>query len=125
MQQFTPNPALTSVTATRSRGRGREKRQLVGDRSAICATAPPGLQLVSATSEFHSEGEVKAVSASCPAGKNLLGTGAEMPGGAGQVVLDDVLPNATLTSVLATGVEDQNGFAGDWRVTAYAICANP
>jgi hypothetical protein len=43
----------------------------------------------------------------------------------GQVVLDNVLPNATLTGVLATGVEDQNGFAGDWSVTSYAICANP
>ncbi len=125
MQQFTPNPALTSVTATGVEDEAGTNANWSVTAQALCATAPPGLQLVSATSEFHSEGEVKAVSASCPAGKNLLGTGAGILGGAGQVAFDDVLPNATLTRVLVTGVEDQNGFAGDWGVTAYAICANP
>jgi hypothetical protein len=121
----TPNPTLTSVTVS-----GFEDEDgFAGDWGvaaiAVCASPPPGLQRVAATSEFHSEGEVKTVSARCPAGKNLLGTGAEITGGGGQVVLDDILPNAALTSVLATGVEDQNGFAGDWSVTSYAICANP
>ena len=123
--QFTPNPALTSVTASGFEDETGKEENWAVFAVAFCANPPPGLQRVSGTSEFHSEGEVKAVSARCPAGKNLLGTGAEMPGGGGQVVLDDVLPNALLTSVLATAVEDQNGFAGDWRVTAYAICANP
>ena len=123
--QITPNPALTSVTAS-----GFEDGTGVADiwgvgAIAVCASPPPGLQLVSATSELHSEGEVEVVRANCPAGKNLLGTGAEIPGGAGQVLLDDVIPSADLSRVLVTGVEDQNGFSGDWRVTAYAICANP
>jgi hypothetical protein len=123
--QFVPNAALTSVTASGVEDEDGTTVDWSVTAKAVCATAPPGLQRVSATSELHSDGEVKAVSASCPAGKNVLGTGVEIPGGAGQVVLDDVFPNATLTRVLATGVEDQNGYEGDWSVTAYAICANP
>ena len=123
--QYVPNAALTSVTATGFEDETGTTADWSVHAQALCASPPPGLQLVSATGEFHSDGEVKAVSASCPAGKNLLGTGAGIPGGGGQVVLDDVLPNASLTRVLATGVEDQNGYEGDWSVTAYAICANP
>jgi len=123
--QITPNPALTSVTASGFEDETGVAENWSVQAIAACASPPPGLQLVSATSELHSEGEVEVVRANCPAGKNLLGTGAEIPGGAGQVLLDDVIPSADLSRVLVTGVEDQNGFAGDWRVTAYAICANP
>ena len=123
--QITPNPALTSVTASGFEDETGVAENWSVQAIAACASPPPGLQLVSATSELHSEGEVEVVRANCPAGKNLLGTGAEIPGGAGQVLLDDVIPSADLSRVLVTGVEAQNGFAGDWRVTAYAICANP
>ena len=60
--------------------------------------------------------------ATCPAGKNLLGTGGE--GGGSAVVMDDLRPNAALTSVTVTGIEDETGKESDWDVTAYAICAN-
>ena len=38
-------------------------------------------------------------------------------------MIDDVI-NSTLT-VTVKGYEDDNGAATNWRVNAYAICANP
>jgi hypothetical protein len=95
---------------------------------AICATSPPGLELVTETSDPASD--PASVTATCPSGKNLLGTGAATivgvgSGGSGQVVLDDVRPNALLTSVIVTAIEDETGFDGDWTLEAHAICANP
>jgi hypothetical protein len=91
---------------------------------AICATPPPGLEEVIVESDPENS-DPASVTARCPAGKNLLGAGAEIVDGFGQVVLDDVRPNALLTSVTVTGLEDQNGFANDWFLRAHAICANP
>jgi hypothetical protein len=90
---------------------------------AICATTPPGLEAVTATSDPGSD--PAGITATCPIGKTLLGTGAEIEDGIGQVVLDDVRPNALLTNVTVTGLEDETGFDGDWFVSAHAICANP
>jgi len=90
--------------------------------SAVCATPPPGLQRVAVTSPSDSE-EIKIVTASCPAGKHLLGTGAEILNAAGDVLLDDVRPDAALKSLTVTAVEGHAGTTFDWRVTAYAICA--
>jgi hypothetical protein len=91
---------------------------------AICANPPPGLQTVFASSPNDSA-ELKIVTASCPSGKNLLGTGGDIFGGQGQVVIDDLRPNAALKNVTVTGIEDQTGYSGNWQATAYAICANP
>lgn len=91
---------------------------------AICATPPSGLQRVGATRVANSSN--KGVTASCPAGKRVFGTGASISGGAGgQVVIDDLIPNSALTSVAVTGAEDDDGASGTWLVTSYAICANP
>jgi hypothetical protein len=90
---------------------------------AICATPPPGLQRVSATSPLNSSN--KSVTATCPAGKRVVGTGADINAGNGQVAIDDMTPNAGLTAVTVQALEDQNGQAGPWNVIAYAICANP
>jgi hypothetical protein len=118
-----PNAALTSVTAT-----GYEEE--IGDpldwqvqAIAVCALAPPGLELISAASPVDSSN--KRVNATCPSGKNLLGTGAEIDGGFGQVVLDHLTPDAGLRTANVTGLEDETGFAGAWSLRSYAICASP
>jgi hypothetical protein len=57
----------------------------------------------------------------------VLGTGAELsePNGAfAPVVLDDVRPDADLTSVTASGIEPPAGTDANWNVKAFAICAN-
>ena len=88
---------------------------------AVCAVAPSGLQRVTATSVPGSD-EFASTSVSCPAGKHLVGTGGEVVGGLGEVLLDEVSADAALTRTKVAGFEDQTGFDHDWRVTAYAIC---
>jgi hypothetical protein len=124
LDEITPNAALPSVTAT-----GFEDETGTSDTwrviaYAICATPPPGLELVSAIGDPDSD-PASGVTATCPSGKNLLGTGADIDGGLGQVVFDDFRPNAGLTNVAITGLEDETGHASDWFLRAYAICANP
>ena len=89
---------------------------------AICASPIPGLERLAVTSASTSAN--KSVTATCPAGKALLGVGGEIAGGAGQVALREMIPGGG-NGATATGAEDENGFAGSWSVTAYAICANP
>ena len=92
----------------------------------LCATAPPGLQLVSATSAPPADDEIEfsTVTVSCPAAKHLLGTGAKINNGANRVVLDDLRPDAALKKVTVTGYEDSEGYDGLWTVTAFGICVN-
>ena len=84
---------------------------------------PPGLQRVSATSALNSSN--KSVTVNCPAGKRVLGAGADINAGNGQVLFDDIRPNAALTAVTVQAVEDETGQSGPWSVTAYAVCADP
>jgi hypothetical protein len=91
---------------------------------AICAAQPAGLEYVS----FHtgtSSSSSRTATATCPGTKKVVGLGARVSGGGGQVMLDDMAPNAALTSVTATAYEDDNGYAGNWSLWAYAVCANP
>ena len=123
MNDLIPNPELTKVVV-----RGVENQNGTADdwlvrAYAICANPLAGLELVTGASANNSE-PAKSGLASCPAGKRVLGAGAEIIGGLGQVVLDDMIPSAGLTSVTVTGREDQDGTAEDWRARAYAICAN-
>ncbi len=90
---------------------------------AICAVPPPGLERVAATSALNSAN--KSVVATCPAGRRLLGTGAEVNGGNRHVLLEDITPNSGLTAVTVKAVEDESGTSGNWSVIAYAICAQP
>jgi hypothetical protein len=87
---------------------------------AVCAVAPAGLQRVVATSTSTSANP-RSATATCPVGKTAQGAGIEFTGALGQVRPDDV--NATANSVTATGYEDDSGFAGNWSVAAYVICA--
>ena len=89
---------------------------------AFCATPPPGLERIAATSASSSA--PKTVGAQCAAGKSLLGVGGEIAGGGGQVAIEDMIPGAGVTSVTVSGGEDENGYAGSWTVTAYAVCAD-
>jgi hypothetical protein len=123
LEEVVPDPGLTSVRVT-----GVEDETGTDDTwalfaRAVCANAPPGLELVTVAGEPDSD--LAGVTAGCPAGKNLLGTGAEIEGGDGQVVLDDVRPNALLTTNTVTAFEDETGFGFTWFPRAYAICANP
>ncbi|WP_129575819.1 MULTISPECIES: hypothetical protein [Sorangium] len=103
---------------------------------ALCLTfaspasaAVPGYERV-INNSAHDSVFTKSVTVTCPAGKKVLGTGARVynrdnnPGFA-SVVLDDIRPNATLTSLTVTGYEDAAGTSGNWEVWAIANCADP
>jgi hypothetical protein len=90
--------------------------------TAMCANPLPGYEIVSASSAVNSAS--KSAIASCPAGKQLVGSGAFLNGGLGEVVIDALIPSTS--SVTATAFEgDNGGTANNWSITARAICANP
>jgi hypothetical protein len=86
------------------------------------SAAVPGLQIVTAQSASNSVSP-KSATATCPANKRVIGAGAEINGGLGDVVIDDLRPGPT--TVVATGDEVGSGITGNWQVRAYAICAFP
>lgn len=89
---------------------------------AMCALPVPGHTVVYATSDYTSSN--KQVRATCPTGKKLLATGWNTQG-AGQVHVNQIAQAPDLTSVAVTGMEDPDGYSNTWRLTTYAVCANP
>ena len=61
---------------------------------AVCANPLPGHRSVTATTATDSSNP-KVVTATCPFGKQVIGTSAAISGGAGEVSLDDVVPSRT------------------------------
>ena len=91
------------------------------------SAAVPGLVRVSATS-VNDASDIKSVIATCPAGKQLTGTGYVINGATGEVVVDDLRPNggaAVAPTSVTVGAYEEDPLAASWSVTAYAICANP
>jgi hypothetical protein len=90
---------------------------------AICINPVPGQQRVGAATAFDSND--KTLTVSCPAGTRVHGTGGGITGALGQAYLDALLPSGGApggTHINAR--EDANGFARNWMVNAYAVCAN-
>jgi hypothetical protein len=122
LDEFRPNAGLASATINAIEDETGTAENWTLSYGAMCAAPPPGLERVSATSATSSAN--KAVSVSCPAGKRVLGAGADINSANGQVILDGLQPNAALTAVTVNALEDETGNSGNWSVTAYAVCAN-
>jgi hypothetical protein len=89
---------------------------------AMCASPPPGWQIVSQVSASAST-STRSVTANCPAGKIAIGLGGWVTGaGAGRVHLTGAYPTAGLAGVTATAAEVEAGIETAWTVTSYAIC---
>lgn len=89
---------------------------------AVCALPMPGHTIVQTHSDATSSN--KQVRTSCPAGKKLLAAGWNTRG-AGEVYVNQIAQSPDLTNVAVTGMEDPNGYAGNWRLTTYAVCSDP
>src|SRR5262249_39254141 len=89
-----------------------------------CAVRPTGMQVVTAASQWGSP-QGRSIAVSCPQGKKVLAAFGGVEHGQGRVILDDLRVVPDLTSVLVTGIEQEGGDAGSWRVTARAICVAP
>ncbi|MFY1689258.1 hypothetical protein [Plantactinospora sp. WMMB782] len=93
--------------------------------SALCAPEPAGLETRTQFSD-HDSNLGKTMDVACPPGKKVLGLGAEMSGGLGRVVIDDLRPNADLTGITVAGMEDGGpDYLGKWTMVGKAICATP
>jgi hypothetical protein len=119
-----PNATLTAVTAEAREGEGGYEGDWSLRVQAHCGPPPRGLERVAVSTAPQSE-EYASVTAACPAGKHLIGTGGEIAAGFGQVGFDDLRPDAALTQTTVTATEDATGLASDWKATAYAICISP
>jgi hypothetical protein len=80
-----------------------------------------GEQLVTAASGSNSN-DVKSQSASCPSGKKVIGGGASVSVTSSPLALTSSAPSGDLTGWTAQAQETA-AFAGNWRVSVYAICA--
>jgi hypothetical protein len=123
IDDIVPNNVLTGVTATAAENSAGTFSSWALTVYAVCASPPPGLELVRSATPLDSE-EVAATTATCPAGKYLIGTGVEkLPGIQDRVMLDDIRPTKSLSALTVTAFEDESGTASDWGVAAYAICS--
>ena len=94
---------------------------------ATCADEPSGLELVWTPSAAGSAFMMVAT-ARCPGTKTVLGSGATIEGGQGEVILDTITPNGGLgapATEVATEAFETGTFTGDWTLNAFAICADP
>ncbi|MFD2767525.1 hypothetical protein [Micromonospora eburnea] len=64
------------------------------------------------------------VTASCGT-KKVVGVGGRINGGAGDVVLDQVVPSFDLASVTVRAVAVQSTAPAGWNATSFALCAMP
>lgn len=110
-----------AVAIAREDEDGTEREWALGVE-AVCALPVPGHQIVVQHSDTTSTN--KQVRATCPTGKKLLTAGWNTQG-EGQVWVNQVSFASDLTSVAVTGMEDPDGYAGAWRLSTYAVCADP
>jgi hypothetical protein len=88
-------------------------------------TGPVGVsaeQLVTADSSTNSN-TVKSQSVSCPSGKKVLGGGAAVSTTSNSLAITRSFPSADLSAWTAEA-QETSAFAGNWKVTVFAICAN-
>lgn len=123
LDEVIPSTDLRSVRATGIEDQPGTTSAWTVRAQAVCAVAPPGHQLVVRTTAPSSAG--KSITATCPSGKKVLGTGFELTGGLGNAVATNLLPDAQLQSVRLAAVEDEGGTPGSWTARVHAICATP
>jgi hypothetical protein len=128
LDDFIPNATSVTVGAGEIVGPGEPsdgttQSWRVG-ATAVCAVAPPGLEIVTDVTGTESGGVPYAeATATCPSGKSLLGAGANLNQGFGQISINTLA--ITSGSVRGVAVPDEDGFSGTWSMKVYAICATP
>src|SRR5262245_11403488 len=123
LHEITPETATTvRVIGAEIAGGTSENWTLKG--YAICSSPPLGLQIVRTTSVIDSK-HAKGVVAHCPAGKRVVGAGADITAPDGnRVMLDEITPLPDLSGVNAVGTELLGGTTQPWTVSAEAVCAS-
>jgi hypothetical protein len=95
--------------------------------AARCAPAPAGYAIIPSPPTTPSSATFQQAIATCTNGRIAIGAAARVNvdnAGSREVALQLVRTSGPMDIVRATAREDANGFAGNWSVTAYAICVN-
>jgi len=97
--------------------------QVVTSAPAAAAPGPAGPLRIASTSAANSIN--KTQTATCPAGRKVLGGAGRIDGAAaaGEVGLVTAMPTANGSGYTVSAAEDANGTAGTWSLTAIAFCA--
>jgi hypothetical protein len=119
---YTPNAALTALTATAAEDDTGLIASWTLTAQAVCAAPLPGQVLRIATTAATSVNKVAATPV-CPVGTRVIGAGANTVGATGNVRLTSVQPNVILSQVTAAAAEDLSGTIANWSLTAWSICA--
>jgi hypothetical protein len=96
--------------------------------TAAPAGAVPGLFRTPAANSANNSNPIKTIDAVCPSETRLVGGGgAVADGNSRQVRLTQLIPNTGGLNDFyrVTAVEPPAGYAENWFVTAYALCAPP
>lgn len=120
LDDITPNDALTSVTVTAYETDPDASWSVIA--YAMCGNEVLNLQRIPIESATNSMSP-KSANPTCPGTTKLYGLGAEITGGLGNVVIDDLTPSMNLTGITVTAYEN-GAYAGNWKITGYAICGN-
>jgi len=92
---------------------------------AVCADPPSAGPMTTAWAKQGGSSPVnRVVTATCPAGKVVYGTGWQIEGARGQVMVDHVIPTKTSVSVSAYEIDGgiTSGYSGNWSLKAIARC---
>ena len=128
LDDFIPNATSITVGAGEIVGPGEPSNGTTQSwrvgATAVCAVAPPGLEIVTAVTGTEPPGVPFAeATATCPSGKSLLGAGANLNQGFGQISISTL--GIQSGSVIGVAVPDDDGFSGSWSMRVHAICADP
>jgi hypothetical protein len=96
----------------------------VGPAGPVGPPGPVGVsaeQLVTADTSTNSN-TVKSQSVSCPSGKKVVGGGAAVNTTSNSLAITRSSPAGDLSGWTAEA-QETSAFAGNWRVTVYAVCA--
>jgi hypothetical protein len=92
--------------------------------TAVCASPLAGYSIQTATSDFR-QTTAQQATATCPPGRSIIGAGASLSNGWGQVSISSLLMSEPFgTETTAKAITDKDGYSGSWSITSYAICAN-
>lgn len=93
---------------------------------AICGSGVTGWQKVTNTVESDGTVNVIGSTVSCPAGKKVIGTGANITGNVNFTFLDTVQPtSSSLASAYAEGAREETATDKVIKINTHAICINP
>ncbi len=124
LDQITPTSDLKFVTVRAAVVPGGNATNSTVTAFAVCAYPPAGLELVGASAVAASDSSsAKTAAKDCPAGKALYSAAVATFNGAGQVFLSSVQVKPT-DRVTAQADEITTGYAGNWNLTAFGICAS-